>query len=120
MAYGERFAERVRRSFIGKNVAFEEKKMMGGLCFLVKDKMCVGVNRNKQGGDRLMARVGPDAYEQALARPGARPMDVTGRPMKGFVFVDAEGIDDDQDLHAWIQLALDYNPKAKSSRKRRK
>jgi TfoX/Sxy family transcriptional regulator of competence genes len=94
-------------------VAFEEKRMMGGLCFLVNGKMCVGVEK-----DRLMARTDPDIYEQCLGRKGCFPMDFTGRPMRGFVFVNAEGYCADHDLASWLQLALDFNPRAKSSKRK--
>ena len=118
MAYDEYFADRVRQVFADKHVAYVEKKMMGGLCFMVNDKMCVGVDKDKQSNDRLMVRIDPDIYQQVLQRPAASEMDFTGRPMKGFIFIGAEGFDDDGDLQEWIQLALDYNPKAKSSKRK--
>ena len=86
--------------------------MMGGLCFMVDGKMCIGIV-----GERLMARIGPDAYGQALTKKGCHRMDFTGRPMKGFVFVDPSAIDMEDDLAYWIGLCLDYNPKAKKSKK---
>jgi TfoX/Sxy family transcriptional regulator of competence genes len=89
--------------------------MMGGLCFLVEDKMCVGVHE-----ERLMARIGPEAYAEALLQNGCREMDFTGRTMTGFVFVDPEGTDADTDLEFWVQRCLDFNPKAKSSKKKKK
>ena len=115
MAYDEFLAERIRRILQEKNTLFEEKKMMGGLCFMVDDKMCVGINANK-----LMARIDPEIYEEALEKPGAIVMDFTKRPMKGFIYVEGEGIDLDDDLSNWIQLALNFNPKAKKSKKRLK
>jgi len=115
MAYDEYLADRIRQAFAELHVTAEEKKMMGGLCFMVNDKMCAGVV-----GETLMARIDPEIYPQALKRPGAREMDFTGRPMKGFVFVEPEGIDAEADLVYWLQLCLDYNPRAKASRKRRK
>ena len=114
MAYNEFLADRIRFVLKDKGVRFEEKKMMGGLCFMVKDKMCAGVEK-----DKLMARIGPEAYEKSLSRKGCREMDFTGRPMKGFVFVEPEGIDTDQDLAYWVQLCLDFNPKAKSGKKKK-
>ena len=113
MAYDEYLADRVRQVFAERHVIAEEKKMMGGLCFMVNDKMCAGIV-----GETLMVRVDPDICPQALTRPGAREMDFTGRPMKGFIFVEGEGIDTDEDLQEWLQLCLDYNPRAKSSRKK--
>ena len=114
MPYDEFLAERIRRVFQEKGIQFTEKKMMGGICYLVDDKMCAGVTNNN-----LMARIGPEAYEEGLAKNGAKPMDFTGRPMKGFVFVEPEGIDMGGDLADWIQMCLDYNPKAKSSKKKK-
>ena len=87
--------------------------MMGGLCYMVDDKMCVGVVK-----DRLMARIDPDIYDEALSKPGCREMDFTGRPMKGFVFVEPVGIDMDEDLDYWVELCLDFNPRAQSSKKK--
>jgi len=72
--------------------------------------MCVGVEKN-----RLMARIGPDAYDNALTRKGCRPMDFTSRPMRGFVFVESEGLRSDEELASWPELALAYNPIAKKS-----
>jgi hypothetical protein len=113
MAYNEFLADRIRQVLIEKNIAFIEKAMMGGLTFMVKDKMCVGIIK-----DDLMARIDPGIYEKSLAKKGCREMDFTKRPMKGFVLVDPDGTDMDDDLEAWIQLALDYNPKARSSKQK--
>ena len=115
MAYNEFLGERIGIALKRKGVSLEEKKMMGGLAMMVDEKMCVGVIKNN-----LMARIDPDIYETALSRDACKPMDFTGRAMKGFVFIEAEGIDRDEDLEYWIQLCLDYNPKAKSSKKRNK
>jgi TfoX/Sxy family transcriptional regulator of competence genes len=115
MAYDEYLADRIRLILHEKNIAYLEKAMMGGLTFMVNDKMCVGIVR-----ENLMARIDPDIYEDALNRKGCREMDFTKRPMKGFVFIEPEGTDMDQDLEYWIQKALDYNPKARSSKKTKK
>lgn len=113
MSYDEVLEERIRRFFIARRVKHEAKRMMGGLCFMVKGKMCVGVEK-----DRLMARIGPDAYEGALTRKGCRPMDFTGRPMRGFVFVELEGLKSERELAFWLELALAYNPTAKKASKK--
>ena len=113
MAYDEELADRVRRIFADRNVAFEEKRMMGGLCFMVDGKMCVGVVK-----ERLMARIDPEIYDEALGRKGCVPMDFTGKPMRGFVFVNGEGIDSKRDLESWLDLALEFNPRAVSSKKK--
>lgn len=112
MAYNEHLADRIRQVLHEKSAAFDERKMMGGLCYMVDNKMCVGI-----AGDNLMARIGPDEYEKALEKPGCREMDFTGRPMKGYVFIEPDGFDRTDELAYWVQLCLDFNPKAKSSKK---
>jgi len=114
MAYDSYLEERMTRVLAQKKVDFEAKKMMGGLCYMVDDKMCFGIVR-----DQMMARIHPDKYQEALKQDGCNEMNFTGRPMKGFVFIDAEAIDREDDLERWIQLCLDYNPLAKSSKKKR-
>ncbi|MFO1514627.1 MAG: TfoX/Sxy family protein [Verrucomicrobiota bacterium] len=113
MAYNEQLAERVRQIFGDARVRVEEKCMMGGLCFMVNGKMCVGVEK-----ERLMARIDPEEYESALRRKGCVPMDFTGRPMRGFVFVNPAGLATDDALNDWLKLALEFNPRAKSSKKK--
>ena len=110
MAYDQLLEQRVRLFFDAKRIKHEAKRMMGGLCFMMKGKTCVGVEKH-----RLMARIGPDAYEDALTRKGCRPMDFTGRPMRGFVFVEPEGLVSEKELAFWLELALAYNPTAKKS-----
>ncbi len=102
MAYNEELVGRVRGVLAKKrNVA--EKKMFGGLTFMVRGKMACGVEN-----DGLMVRVGPDAYDEALGRPHARPMDFTGRPMKGFVYVEPAGLEREVDLKTWVQRGVDF------------
>lgn len=115
MAYNEGLADRIRDDFARRKILFEEKRMMGGLCFMVNDKMCVGIMKNM-----LMARVGQENYAGAIKKTGAKEMRFTGRASKGFLFVEPEGIDMDKDLHYWIGLCLAFNPKAKSSKKAKK
>lgn len=102
MAYDEKLAQRVRQALSGQDGVIE-KKMFGGLAFMLHGNMSVGVEK-----DRLMVRVGPDRYEEALARPHARPMDFTGRPMKGFVYVPLEGLQADAALQEWVQLGVEF------------
>ncbi|TNF48565.1 MAG: TfoX family protein [Bacteroidetes bacterium] len=113
MAYDEYLAERIKVILKEKHVVFEEKKMMGGLCYMVDDKMCLGIVKNN-----LMARIDPEIYQEALQKKGCKEMDFTGRAMKGYVFVEPEGVDMEDDLNEWVQLCLDFNPKAKSSKKK--
>jgi TfoX/Sxy family transcriptional regulator of competence genes len=109
------FAQRVREEFAALHVKTEEKKMMGGLTFMVKGKMCVGVLE-----EELMARIDPEIYDACLKKKGCRPMDFTGKPMKGYVFVNPAGTKRPEDLSYWIALALEFNSKAKASPKRKK
>ncbi len=115
MAYDEYQADRIRAVLRAKSVSFEERKMMGGICFMVDDKMCLGLIKNN-----LMARIDPDIYEEALTRKGCKPMDFSGKILKGFVYVEPEAVDMDEELDKWVQLCLDFNPKAKSSKKKKK
>lgn len=109
MAYSELLADRVRQR-LNHISQLEEKKMMGGLIFMVNGKMCVGVDYDKKRQeDRLMVRLGLAEYEQALAEKGSRLMDFTGKPMRGFVFVGPAGFDYDEDLDFWVQKGLNYN-----------
>ncbi len=119
MAYDEYMADRIRQVFDSQHVNYIEKKMFGGLCFMVNDKMCCGLLHIKtKKTDVLMARVGTHLYGKAIQKKGAMPMDFTGRPMKGYVFVIFEAIDTDTELEWWLQLCLDYNPLAQLSKKR--
>jgi hypothetical protein len=102
MAYDEGLAERLRDIFRGHNEV-EEKKMFGGLCFMVSGHMCCGIV-----GDRLMARVGHDNYQKCLSRRYASEMDFTGKPMKGFLYVDPGGISEDEDLTFWVRTCLQF------------
>jgi hypothetical protein len=102
VAYDEGLAERVR-AVIGDDPRLHEQKMFGGLAFMISGNMCVGIV-----GDDLMVRVGPDAYEDALARPHAREMDFTGRPMRGIVYVGAAGTRTRTALEAWVDRGLDF------------
>ncbi len=121
MAYDELIADRMRQAFNEKQVAYEEKKMFAGLCFMVDGKMCCGIHYDKKKEtDLLMARIGEVASETAMNRTGCHPMDFTGRPMKGYVFITPDGFDADEDLQYWIQLCIDFNPLAKASRKKKK
>lgn len=115
MAYDEHLAERIQKILDEKKVNYFDKKMFGGVAFMVDDKMCVGIVK-----ENLMARIGPDAYEEALTKDGCKEMSFTGRPMKGYVYVEPHAVDMDKDLEYWVQLCLDFNPLAKSSKKKKK
>jgi TfoX/Sxy family transcriptional regulator of competence genes len=113
MAYDEGLAERVREFFDRRGVGFEEKKMMGGLAFMVNDKMCVGIMKQE-----LMVRVDPARHGELAAKPNARAMELTGRRMNGFLQVEPDGLSEDSELEQWIDLAMEYNPRARSSKRR--
>lgn len=99
MAYDERTTKRVRRILSGRRDVVE-KKIVGGLSFIVKGSMCCGVTRTA-----LMVRVGPEAHGRTLAEPHARPMEFAGRPLAGFVCIDPEGYRTDTALAAWVRRA---------------
>lgn len=102
MAYNEELAVRIRKALEG-NEGITEKKMFGGLGFMVNGNMCCGVVK-----DDLMIRVGPENHQSSLALPYARPMDFTGRPMKGFVYVTDQGINDDNALTEWVNRGVAF------------
>lgn len=112
MACNEKLADRTRELIMLTHKITEEKKMFGGLCFMVNDKMCIGVEK-----DRLMIRLDPEKYEEAMEKEGCKPMDFTGKIMKGYVFVDEEAVTTKKKLEYWVNLALEYNKIAKSSKK---
>ena len=96
--------ERVRTALAARrNVT--EKRMFGGSCFLIRGNMSCGVTKT---GKDLMVRVGPDAHAKALARKHARPMDITGRPMKGFVFVDPAGTRTTAQVERWVDMGAAF------------
>ena len=102
MAYDEGLAQRLRELLAGRDDV-RERKMFGGLAFMLSGNMCCGVV-----GDALMARVGPEQYAKALAEAHAREMDFTGRPMQGFVYVAPEGFASDGALRAWVDRCIAF------------
>ena len=102
MPFDESLAERVRR-LLKRRRGVTERRMFGGICFMVGGNMACGVER-----DRLVIRTGPERYERAMKRPHARPMTFTGRPLKGFIYVDAPGFRSPAALKAWITLGADF------------
>ena len=111
MAYDEKLADRVREYFAPMKKV-EEKKMFGGVCFMLNDKMCVGISK-----DKLMVRFDPELQEKIVHKDGAEPMDFTTKIMKGYVFVSQDVLKNRKDLDFWVNLALDFNARAKSSKK---
>ena len=115
MAYNEQLANRVRQLIAKTHDDVEEKRMFGGLCFMVDGKMCVGVEQ-----ERLMLRIGVENFEEAITKEGCQPMDFTGKVMKGYVFVDIDALNTKAKLEYWMGLALDFNKIAKASKKKSK
>ena len=115
MAFNETLADRVRELISAREENVEEKRMFGGLCFMVNDKMCVGVETS-----RLMVRFNPALTEEVMEKEGCTPMDFTNKVMKGYAFVDITALNTKKKLEYWINLALDYNKIAKASKPRKK
>lgn len=113
MAYSEKLADRIRER-LADLPNIEEKKMMGGLTFMVNDKMCVGIIKGE-----LMCRIDPEFHETAVEKNGCRTMDFTKRPMIGYVLIDDTGMRTQREFDYWINLALDFNAKVKSSKKKK-
>ena len=102
MAYDEGSAERIRE-LLTEQENVSERKMFGGLAFMLNGHMTIGLNN-----DDLMVRIGAEKHEEALAEPHTRKMDFTGRSMRGYIFVNPEGYTEDDDLAAWIKRASDF------------
>ena len=108
MAYDEKLADRIRRA-LGPDDDIEERKMFGGIAFLRAGRMFVGIT-----GDDLMVRVGPERYEESLGKPHVRPMDFTGRPLKGMVYVAPAGLRTKRALEAWVDRGVRFTRSAKT------
>jgi TfoX/Sxy family transcriptional regulator of competence genes len=115
MSFNEKLADRTRELIAETQNNVAEKRMFGGLCFMVNDKMCIGVEQ-----ERLMVRLDPARYDEALSKEGAAPMDFTGRVMKGYVFVDLAAVNTEKKLRYWVEIALEYNKIAKATVKKKK
>jgi TfoX/Sxy family transcriptional regulator of competence genes len=102
MTFNELTASQIR-SALDKTPGLSERHMFGGIAFMLGGNMCCGVIE-----DNLVVRVGPDAYETVLCEPHARPMDFTGRPLKGFIYVDREGFESPSALRAWIDRGVEF------------
>jgi TfoX/Sxy family transcriptional regulator of competence genes len=107
MAYDDVLASRVRTA-LGSARRIEEKRMFGGMTFMVRGKMCVSVGR-----DRLMCRIDPAIHDAAVRREGCRAVVMKGRPLRGYVHVDREAVRTKRGLDYWVALALDYNGRAR-------
>ncbi len=119
MAYDEKLVGRIRDSVFG-TPGLSEREMFGGLCFSVNGHMACGVQKKD-----LVVRVGPENHARALSRKHTRPMDFTGKPMRGYVYVSSAGYKSKSDLERWIEQGIEFvetlppkNPKKKHVRKR--
>ena len=113
MAFNEKLSDRIREALVNEQNV-EEKYMFGGVCYMVNGKMCIGVV-----GDELMCRINPEKEEEALKKNGCRPMDFTGKPMRGYVYVAEEGMKTKKEFNYWIDLCLQFNSLAKASKKKK-
>jgi TfoX/Sxy family transcriptional regulator of competence genes len=102
MAYDEGLAQRIRE-VLGERPELVEKKMFGGIGFMLQGNMACGVLK-----DELIVRVGPERYEEALTKPHTRPFDFSGRPMRGWVMVASDGYESDEALQGWVQQGVDF------------
>jgi TfoX/Sxy family transcriptional regulator of competence genes len=111
MAYSEKLADKIRQA-LAHMPDVEEKKMFGGIAFMVHSKMCLTA-----GADRMMCRIDPEIHEEAIEKEGCRTVIMKGREYKGYVYVNEDSLQKKTDFKYWITLALDFNEKAKSSKK---
>lgn len=114
MAYNENLTARIRLA-LAHLPDVEEKKMFGGIAFMVEGKMCLTAR-----DDRMMCRIDPDLHEEVLQRDGCRTVIMKGREYKGYVFVNDDNLQSKADFNYWVSLALDFNKRAKASSKKRK
>jgi len=113
MPYSEKLADRIRER-LAEVKKVKEVKMMGGLTFMVNGKMCVGIIK----GD-LMCRIDPELHNESIEKTGCRTMDFTKRPMPGFIMIDESGTTSKKMFDHWLNLALDFNSKAKATKKKK-
>ena len=112
--YNEELTNRLREALAPAGKV-EEKVMFSGTCFMLNDKMCMGVI-----GDEMMCRIDPDIRQEVLEKPGCRPMEMGGREMKGYVIVEEPAFRSEKDFRYWVDLCLAFNPKAKSSKEKKR
>ena len=113
MATDPYLLERIRKVFKDEKAIWTEKKMFGGDCFMVDDKMCIGTFKGS-----VMVRVDPGNETDLAGKKGTSQMTMAGKTMKGYLLIESEGYDQDEDLEFWVKECLAFNPKAKSSKKK--
>lgn len=120
MAFNEETLERIRQFLWSKEVLFDEKKMFMGVCIMIDDKMCCGTHISKTTKeDLLFCRISDEDYLEAIQRDDVLPMKMGERVMKNYIYVLEHGFQNQKDLGYWLQLCLNYNPEAKSSKKKK-
>jgi len=112
MAYNEKLAVKVRTALAHLSKV-EEKKMFRGITFMVDGKMCVSVSN-----DEIMCRIDPELHDAVVKKKGSRPVIMGGREYKGYVYVNEDGVKTKRDFDYWIGLALEFNKRAKASKKK--
>lgn len=112
MPYDENLAERISKILKGKR-GLVQKKMFGGIAYMLKDKMFVGIAKNE-----LMVRVLDEKYDEYLKKPNVRLMDFTGRPLRGFLYIDPPGFKTDKQLAKWIDVGIEYAMKSPQKKKK--
>jgi TfoX/Sxy family transcriptional regulator of competence genes len=121
MAFNEETLDRIRKVLLSKEIDFSEKKMFMGVCIMVDDKMCCGTHISKSTNeDLLFCRISDEDYLEAVGRDDVLPMKMADRVMKNYIYVLEHGFQNQKDLDYWLQLCLNYNPTAKSSKKKSK
>jgi TfoX/Sxy family transcriptional regulator of competence genes len=116
MSYDTKLADRIREYLVAfPGLKIEEKKMFSGLAFMVNDKMCINVSH-----DRLMCRIDPGLQEEVSEKPGYEPMTMKGKELTGYCYVEPIGFKAKKDFEYWLNLCLDYNSRAKPSKKKKK
>ncbi|MDB5119839.1 MAG: methyltransferase [Sphingobacteriales bacterium] len=110
MAYNEKLAYKIRRALAHLPIV-EEKRMFGGIAFMVDGKMCLTA-----GADRMMCRIDPDIHEEAIGKEGCRTVMMKGREYKGYVYVSEDTLHKEADFNYWVTLALEFNKKARPSK----
>ena len=113
MNYNKELSDRLRES-VAHLADVEEKEMFSGVCYMVDGKMCICVS-----GDNLLCRIGADAMETAVEHHGCSQMVMNGRPMKDYLYVSPEAFSNPRDFDHWVNLCLEFNPKAKAAKKKR-
>lgn len=114
MAINEKLTDRVRELLADVDKV-DEKKMFSGIAFMVDYKLCIAVR-----GANIMLRINPEIHDELIEKPGCSPMIMKGKDLTGYVVVDESFLNTKKQLSYWVKFALDYNPKAQSSKKKAK